>query len=106
MEKPEYLSYYVTADVREVGTGLMIENLVPVTCLIGVNYKEFIMTRSEGSTVPLLKIDLNEIKFTSSVFSLFLTHEKGNLRFDGKMLFHFCELMRKYQAIKDQFPQH
>ena len=104
-EKTEYLTYYMMAEVREVPQG-MIKGAVPVSCIIGINYKEFIMSKSEMSTTPLLRLNLDEFSFTNSVFSLFLSHEKGNFRFDSKMLYHFCELLRKYQTIRAHFPQH
>ena len=58
------------------------------------------------STTPLVRLNISDFKFTNSVFSIFLHHEKGTFRYDSKMLYHFCELMRKYQIIRSHFPQH
>ena len=63
----------MAAEVREIPQGV-IQGAVPVTCNIGINYKEFIMTRSEMSTTPLVRLNINEFKFTNSVFSVFLHH--------------------------------
>lgn len=105
-DQSEYYTYYVVAEVKEVPAH-SIEGQVPVSCLIGVNYKEFIMTKSELSTVPILSIKLDDIEYTNSVFSVFINaHDKGTFRYDSKMLFHFCELLRKYLTIHKQFPQH
>jgi hypothetical protein len=62
---------------------------MPLACLIGVNYKNFIITRTEITTTPLVILPIDEIEWWVSVFSIFIVHDNKNYRFDGKMVFNF-----------------
>jgi hypothetical protein len=80
--------------------------IMPLLCLIGVNNKNLIVTGTENSTLPLLVLPIKDLEWSISVFSIFFVYENMNFRFDGKLLYHFGELLRKYQTICKKFPQH
>jgi hypothetical protein len=81
-----------------------IENrIMPLACLIGVNYKSLIITRTEVSTYPLVVLPIEDVEWSISVFSIFINHENHNFRFDGKMIYHFGKMLKKYQTISKKF---
>jgi hypothetical protein len=79
---------------------------MPLACLIGVNYKNLVVTRTEVSTHVLVVLPIDEIEWWISVFSIFIVHEGRNFRFDGKMINHFGEMLKRYQMVCRKFPQH
>jgi hypothetical protein len=58
----------------------MPENIIPkaqlpMNCLLGINYKSLIISRTAFDTAPLKELKLSEIEHSLSVFSLFVTYE-------------------------------
>lgn len=76
-------------------------------CLLGVNSKEIVITRSVVESEAVIVIGLRSCSYFTSMFSLYIEDEEGEeLRFDGKMVYHFGEVINKYMNINHRFPQH
>ena len=88
-------------------------------CVLGVNFKELLIYRSEESIVPAVQLSLMDIKVKCSTFSMFIDYspeigkatESGllesrrvSLRFDGRLLYHFRYLIELYQSLRHIFP--
>jgi hypothetical protein len=78
---------------------------MPLLCLIGVNYKHLVVTKMANCTLPMAVLPIEQVECSLSLYSLFVTHQTMNFRFDGKMLFHFGELLKKYQKIRRKFAE-
>lgn len=73
--------------------------------LLGVNYKNVVIARNELNATVLTTLPIEDLEYSISMYSIFINHESLSFRFDGKMLHHFSEMLRKYQSLQKQFPQ-
>lgn len=88
-QKQDYYTYFLEVEPREIPESILPKNNVQDSCLIGVNYRSFIVTKNSYDTTPLVSLPISELDYSMSVFSIFVTFEALSFRFDGKMMYHF-----------------
>ena len=112
-------TWFVWTSARSIPDAFVIDSQGKISgdCWLGVNWREIVVLR-EGADKPAVSVPLEDSKLIQTTISLFIQSEyyqrasvqtpeekdSRELRFDGKMLYNFSDLVGLYRSIRKTFP--